>query len=105
MQILCYYIRLRNPIDKVQFRHRVSAPAASIWSPRHAGRRVQFYVWEVQSAHCLARPRDDDKDSQDRGSIRTALACPRERGVICTRAACDVAVKARDPRLGGARRF
>ena len=52
----------------------------------HVGSQVQFYVWEVQSGHCLARPRDDDKDSQDRGPIH-ALACHANGAVICTAAA------------------
>ena len=66
---------LRNPIDKVQFSSpSFGAGGEHLAAAAHVGSQVQFYVWEVQSGHCLARPRDDDKDSQDRGPIH-ALAC------------------------------
>ena len=78
---------LRNPIDKVQFScPSFGAGGEHLVAAAHVGSQVQFYVWEVQSGHCLARPRDDDKDSQDRGPIQ-ALACHANGAVICTAAA------------------
>ena len=78
---------LRNPIDKVQFSSpSFGAGGEHLAAAAHVGSQVQFYVWEVQSGHCLARPRDDDKDSQDRGPVR-ALACHANGAVICTAAA------------------
>ena len=78
---------LRNPIDKVQFScPSFGAGGEHLVAAAHVGSQVQFYVWEVQSGHCLARPRDDDKDSQDRGPIQ-ALAWHANGAVICTAAA------------------
>ena len=77
---------LRNPVDKVKFScPSFGAGGEHLVAAAHAGSQVQFYVWEVQSGHCLAQPYDDDKASQDRGPIR-ALSCFSGGALICTAA-------------------